>query len=82
MVSIQLKSDEHLRAMARALRQVQDLDDGVERAAAYEAAKIPSEQIPAHDAAALEIERTRRGLHIDHSNAPATASATTEDWRL
>ena len=81
MVSVQLRSDEHLRAMARALRKVADLNDGAERAAAYEAAEIPSEQIPAHDARAIEIERTRRGLRIDESNTPAEAGAT-EDWRL
>jgi 2-methylisocitrate lyase-like PEP mutase family enzyme len=82
MVSIQLRADEHLRAMARALRDLpdEDLNSGISRAAAYEAAGIPSEQIPAHDASALEIERTRRRVTV--GNPIPTSCTTTEDWRL
>jgi hypothetical protein len=79
MCSHQLIEDEVVRAMTVALRET-DLNSAASRAAAYEKAGIPSEQIVAFDARATAVERARRAHGIGENRNTATPADKWEEW--
>jgi hypothetical protein len=81
MATDYLIDDEIVRDMTRALRET-DLNSAASRAAAYEKAGIPSEQIVAFDARATAVERARRAYGIGEISNPAALADSEEDWRL